>query len=74
MTIIRKWRKIVIITIYLALSLGRILPKENRIVLCVLSFARKLSFGHQVIFEKTYGRLPPLVLEVQDSVRDSGAV
>lgn len=74
MTIIRKWRKIVIITIYLALSIGRILPKENRIVLCVLSFERKLGFGHQVIFEKTYGRLPPLVLEVQDSVRDSGAV
>lgn len=74
MTIVRKWRKTVIVTIYLALRLRRILPEENRIILCVLLFERNLNFGHQVIFEKTCGRLPTLVLEVQDSVRDSGAV
>lgn len=63
----------VIITRYLAVSLRRILPKKNRLVLCVTSFERNLSFGHQVSFEKTSGRPPTLALLVQDSVRDSRA-
>lgn len=72
MTIVREWGG-VIITRYLALSLRRILPEKNTIVLCVISFERNLSFGHQVSFEKTFGRLPTLVLEVQDSSGDSRA-
>lgn len=59
----------VIITRYLAVSLRRILPEKNRLVLCVTSFERNLSFGHQVSFQKTFGRPPTLALLGQDNRR-----